>query len=304
MWEGFVVNLSTNKLEPFGREIVDAKAWRLGDALTGARLGELWAREGILLFRRQALSEDELVAFSNQFGKAEIIVREDWKSDNRPEVIQISNMKDHFGNSIGGLGAGELDWHSDQSYVTDPATGSILYMVEMPSAPPMTYWANLQLAHAALSDTKQQRIANLHVVYDYLARQSTYDDEPEMSAELRQRTPRVTHPLVNVHPLTGDTSLYLDPTTAIGIQGWEKEAGLKLIRELCEHATQDAFVYKHEWQIGDIVMWDNGFLMHRRDAFDPAQNRLLKRTTLRLPTDRHIIPASALFEETSDSIIG
>ena len=56
------------------------------------------------------------------------------------------------------------------------------------------------------------------------------------------------------------------------------------------HATQAPFVYGHEWQIGDVVMWDNGFLMHRRDEFDPEALRWLKRTTLYLPPDRHIVP--------------
>ena len=96
--------------------------------------------------------------------------------------------------------------------------------------------------------------------------------------------------------MTGVRSLYLDPTTAAGIEGWEAEAGQALIQRLCAHATQPEVVYAHQWQIGDVVMWDNGFLMHRRDAFDPAKNRLLKRTTLRLPEERHVVPAGALLE--------
>ena len=167
-------------------------------------------------------------------------------------------------------------------------------MVEMPKDPPATYWANLQLAYDALDSRMKERIDNLIVVYDYFVRQSTYDDEPEMSDELRQRTPAVTHPLVNTHPETGNKSMYLDPTTAAGVQGWEAEASENLLQELVAHATQSKFVYAHEWQIGDIVMWDNGFLMHRRDAFQPTKNRLLKRTTLRLPPDSHIVPKGAL----------
>ena len=87
--------------------------------------------------------------YSSQFGAADVIVREDWQSDISPEVIRISNMRDYFGDVIGGLGAGELDWHTDQSYVVAPATGSILYMVEMPSPAPQTYWAkpNTGLTH-------------------------------------------------------------------------------------------------------------------------------------------------------------
>ena len=284
------------EMKPFGLEVHGLSLWERQPAEVLEQLASRWAEHGVLLFRRQALSEDELVDFSDHFGDPDVIVREDWQSKARSEVIQITNMKDYHGNSIGGLGAGELDWHTDQSYVVAPATGSILYMVEMPGAAPLTYWSNLQLAYEALDESTRSRISRLNVVYDYLVRQSTYDDEPDMSADLRRATPRVTHPLVNVHPVTGKRSLYLDPTTAAGIEGWPEDASRALIAELCAHATGPEFVYAHKWQIGDVLMWDNGFLMHRRDAFDPSGNRLLKRTTLRLPPERHIVPSGVLLD--------
>jgi len=279
-----------NPIGAFAKEVEGLSLWETQDELTIARLADIWSRHGVLVFRRQVLSETELVAFSCSFGDPDVIVREDWSSSHTPEVIQISNMKNYHGQSIGGLGAGELDWHTDQSYMIAPATGSILYMVEMPPEPPLTYWANLQLAYAALPEHRKDEINDLHVVYDYSVRQSTYDDEPEMPAEMRRKTPPVTHPLVNRHPQTGYPALYLDPTTAAGIKGWSDTQSKTLLDELVTHATHADFVYAHKWQIGDVVMWDNGFLMHRRDAFDAAHNRLLKRTTLKLPPDRHIVP--------------
>jgi alpha-ketoglutarate-dependent taurine dioxygenase len=288
------VSIKTRTLQPFGLEVQGLNLWQPTDEMTVERLSDWWSRHGVLLFRRQSLAESDLVEFSNQVGDADVIVREDWKSAVRPEVIHISNMKDFHGNPIGGLGAGELNWHTDQSYVVEPATGSILYMVEMPAEPPVTYWSNLQLAYDALDENTQAQIDNLQVVYDYLVRQSTYDDEPKMSAELRKKTPPVTHPLVNTHPTTGAKALYLDPTTAAGIVGWSDDDAKSLLAQLTNHATRDEFVYAHHWQIGDLLMWDNGFLMHRRDAFDASHNRLLKRTTLRLPGSRHIVPSGAL----------
>ena len=286
--------ITTTAIEPFGVQCHDMNLWQPDQAERLAEVAQLWREHGVVLFRRQALAEAELVTFSRCFGEADVIVRAEWQSESHPEVIQISNMKDYFGNSIGGLGAGELDWHTDQSYVVKPATGSILYMVEMPNNAPCTQWANLRLAYAGLDASTRARVDDLHVVYDYLARQATYDDEPKMSAELRAKTPLVTHPLVNEDPTTGKRSLYLDPTTAVGIVGWDDNAGRELIDELAKHATQDAFVYTHNWQIGDVVMWDNGVLMHRRDAFAPVGNRLLKRTTLRLPEEHYVVPAGAL----------
>jgi taurine dioxygenase len=277
----------------FAREVRGLALWQTPNTTTLAALREAWRRHGVLVFRRQALSEDELVAFSALFGRPDVIVRADWQG-NRPEVIQISNMKNQAGQSIGGLGAGELGWHSDQSYVANPATGALLYMVEMPPEGGRTYWANLRLAYAALPQPAKDRIANLSAIYDYAKRQATYDDEKPMSAELRRKTPPVIHPLVNRDPVTGECSLYLDPTTTVGIEGLAPEAGNALLAELAAHATRPEFVYGHDWQIGDLVMWDNGYLLHRRDPFDARQNRLLKRTTIRLATTHHIVPPSRL----------
>ena len=276
----------------FAFEVRGLDLWRplaqnIVDALEAA-----WSSQGVLVFRRQALSEEELVALSRRFGDPDLIVRDDWQSGNHPAVIQISNMKNSQGRSIGGLGSGELGWHTDQSYVANPATGSVLYMVEMPRDNANTYWANLHLAYEALPDATKRRIEGLHAVYDYLKRQSTYDDEKPMSEELRRRTPPVAHPLVNTHPVSGRKSLYLDPTTTVGIDGLPEEEGRELLESLNRHATRPEFVYTHRWQIGDLVMWDNGFLLHRRDPFDAQQNRLLKRTTIRLSPQRHIVPST------------
>ena len=278
----------------FALEVSGLELWRpLPDSAVEA-IRDAWSRHGVLVFRRQALTEDEYAAFGRCFGELDVSVRPDWGSRHGSGVIHISNMRDGRGEAIGGLGAGELDWHTDQSYVANPSTGSMLYMVEMPPAGGRTYWANLQLAWEALPEGTRRRIESLEVVYDYFLRQSTYDDEGPMSEELRRRTPPVCHPLVNVHPVTGHKALYLDPVTAARIEGWPEDESRALLAEIRTHATQPDFVYGHEWEIGDVVMWDNGFLMHRRDEFDPAALRWLKRTTLYLPPDRHIVPSSRL----------
>jgi taurine dioxygenase len=164
-------------------------------------------------------------------------------------------------------------------------------MVEMPRDGGRTYWANLALAYAGLPDYTKVAIEGKHATFDYLERQSTYDDEAPMSAELRRRTPVVAHPLVNRHPVTAVPSLYLDPTTTVGIHELPGPAGDALLARLNAHATQPEYVYAHDWQVGDVVMWDNGIMLHRRDPFDATSHRMLKRTTLRLDPSRHIVPA-------------
>ena len=281
--------------DTFAHEVLDLNLWKDLDERTLNRLRIAWRRHGVLLFRRQYLSESELVRFFSHFGKSEVIVRTDWQSRNRDEVIHISNMKDASGRSIGGLGSGELDWHSDQSYMTHPATGALLYMVEMPNEGGATYWANLQQAYDALNEETRSQIADLEAIYDYAKRQSSYDDEAPLSASLRRKTPPVLHPLVCVNPQTRRPSLYIDPSTMVGISGVSAKKGAALLAQLSAHATQPCFVYTHHWQIGVVVMWDNGQVLHRRDHFGEATPRWLKRLTCQLSPEHHLIPASRLY---------
>ncbi len=274
----------------FVREVQGVSLWSELDQATVDELEDLWSTHGVMVFRRQALSEDELLRFGRRFGEMEAVVRQDWTASGRPEVVRISNMRNEAGERIGGLGSNELAWHADQSYMADPATGAMLYMVEMPRTGGNTYWANLQLAYDALPQAMKTRLEGVCAIFSYAKRQAGYKEEKPLAESIKQQTPDVMHPIVNVHPQTGVKSLYLDPSTTSGIVGMSDRDGQQLREDLTEHATQPEFVYRHDWQIGDLVMWDNGLVLHRRDPFDTAQNRLLKRTTVRLSPKRHILP--------------
>ncbi len=247
-------------------------------------------RHGLLILRGQLLNEPTLLAFAKRFGEPDHIVRDDWASRQCPEITYITNLLGGDGRPLGGLGSGEIDWHSDQSYMPSPATGSFLYGVEIPPEGTPTYFASLYLAHEALPAATRAHIEGLKVVYSYAKRVSTYEGEQPSEEEIRAMAPEVRHPLVHVHPKTGRCALYLDPTTALGIEGLAPAEGEALLAELADHAVQPAFVHAHEWRMGDLVVWDNAVMLHRRDPFDVTSNRLLKRATVRMPAERHIQP--------------
>jgi len=281
--------------ESFACEIVDVALWKELTSPQVEAIRAIWAERGVIVFRRQALSEDELARFSARFGQPERIARSDWASPNRPDITIISNLRDAQGNGIGGLGQGELAWHTDQCYVAEPATGAMLYAVELPRAGGVTSWANLNRAYEALPDSLRRAVDGRTGIFSYAKRLAGYNEaDRAISDDIRRRTPDVTHPLVHTHPVSGRKALYFDPSTTCGIQGMSPADGAALLAELSVFCTQERFVYHHHWQVGDVVMWDNGFLLHRRDDFDPSQRRLLKRTTIALPRDRHFVPAGAL----------
>ena len=279
----------------FALEVMGLRLWERQGEQTVAELRALWARHPVLVFRRQALSEDELANFSALFGPLERIVRTEWASPVRPEVGVISNLKDAQAKPIGGLGDGEIQWHSDQSYMLNPATGAMLYALELPPEGGMTSWVDLCAAYAGLPDRLKHVVAGRRAIFDYAKRLAGYQGvDRVISEEAKRRTPPILHPMVHAHPVTGRKALYLDSTTTIGIEGMDATSGSVLLEEIYEFATRPEFVYRHRWQVGDALLWDNGFTMHRREPFDPSARRLMKRTTIFLSRERHIVPEGSL----------
>jgi alpha-ketoglutarate-dependent taurine dioxygenase len=132
-------------------------------------------------------------------------------------------------------------------------------------------------------------------IFSYAKRLAGYQGvDRVISEEAKCKTPPILHPLVHTHPITGRKALYLDSTTTIGIAGMVEASGSALLEEIYALATQPEFVYRHHWQVGDALLWDNGFTMHRREPFDPTARRLMKRTTIFLSRERHIVPESDL----------
>src|SRR5947208_6822574 len=263
--------LETRPLHPtLACEVLGLRLWEPLAPDTVAELRELWSRRGVLVFRRQALSEQELADFCAHFGPLERTVRSDWASPTNPEVTVLSNLKDGLGRAIGGLGDGELQWHSDQSYMVKPATGAALYALELPPEGGETFWVDLRAAYAGLPRPLRARISGKRGIFDYTKRLAGYGREADqqISEEAKRLTPPVTHALVRAHPETGDRSLYLDSTTTVGIDYMDTASGLALLDEVYESATREEFVYAHQWQVGDLVVWDHGFTMHRRTPFD------------------------------------
>ena len=106
-----------------------------------------------------------------------------------------------------------------------------------------------------------------------------------LTAEQRARTPDVTQPLIRTHPYLGRKAIYASPNHYVRIEGMPQEEGDALFQRLHDWIGRPEFVYSHRWRIGDVVMWDNTSVVHRRDAFPPTQRRFLKRTGFHLPEE-------------------
>ena len=172
------------------------------------------------------------------------------------------------------------NWHSDYSYTDHPAAGSVLYCAEKPSVGGDTMFCNMVRAYETLSDGFKAIVDDLQSVYDFALTAGVDERDPEKTAELRRINPPIAHPAVRVHPRSGKNALYVSERVS-HFHGLTPEESRPLINQLCAMATRPENVYRHVWNVGDLIMWDNRTTMHVALAdFDQTEPRYMLRATL------------------------
>lgn len=271
--------ISTRPLtDSFGVEIQGVDLNADIDEDTFAEIERHWYENGIALFRGQAFTEPAIINFCRRFGELEIHVREEYLDPHYPELLRVSNVVE-AGREVGILQDKELGWHHDQSYMKEPAIGSMLCAFTLPNWGGDTSFANLAVAYEALDDLAKARLDGRRVIHSYSYFNGIWS-VPTNDTQTN-RTPDVSQPMVRTHPITGRKAIYVDPAMVPMIDGDDEEESRELLDELFEWIIKPEFVYRHQWQPGDAILWDNASTMHRRESFDPHSERLMKRTTIR-----------------------
>ena len=241
----------------------------------------------VVFLRNQNLTPEQHVGFSRRIGELERHVRADRCRPGYPELFVVSNIVEN-GRPIGSQDAG-LFWHSDLCYLKEPSRGSVFYAREVPmrDGKPLgdTLFASATAAYDALPDTTKARIDGLKAVNSYA--QGYYRDRksgarPPLTEEQQRRTPDVEHPIARTHPHTGRKCLFVNEGYTSRIPGMDEAESTRLLSELIAHATDPRFVYRHQWQMGDLLMWDNCSTQHRANTdYELPQRRLMERATVR-----------------------
>ena len=267
-----------------GAEIVFDLSQPIGDS-TFAELERHFHDNIIVFFRDQHLTEEQQIAFSRRFGELEIHIVRKYLLPDHPEILLISNIRDENGEHIGLADAG-FTWHSDTSYRKYPSRCSLLLAKEVPhrDGRPLgdTVFANTIAAYEALPEAMKRRLDGLKAIHRYaMRRRIDNSPRPKLTAAQLAETPDIAHPIVRTHPYTGRKALYVTAGECIGVAGMPDDEALDLIAELDAHCVKPEFCYRHQWQVGDLVMWDNASAMHLAICdYALPERRLMHRTTV------------------------
>ena len=269
--------------EMIAADIQDANLSQPLDDVSIAAITKAWNENLVLRFRNQHLSDADLIRFSSYFGELDPPGPNPYGVTflpEFPEINVISNVKDDTGVPIGNLGDGEAVWHADMTYIDNPPEAGILYALEVPVGQGDTYFANMVAAYNDLPSDLRVAIEGKTLIHDAAHNSAGMLRKGYEEITDIKLTPGARHPLA-YEDQHGRVSLFLGRRPHAYIVGMEESDSDSLLDALWEHATRPKYSWHNEWQKGDLVMWQNRMVMHRRDAFDPSTRRVMHRTQLK-----------------------
>lgn len=257
-----------------GAEVLDVDADRLlhDEALADECL-ELLDRYGVLVFRELHLDDETQVAFSRRLGPVEKVGRR----DDGAEIFRVT--LDPAKNPAADYLKGTFDWHIDGMTDDIPIMATVLSAHQVAASGGDTEFASTYAAYEDLSDDEKERALGTRVVHSFLAAQKlSHPNASDADIEFWSQRPPKTHPLVWRHQ-NGRRSLVLGATTD-HVEGMDEAEGKAYLADLLDRSTVPERVYRHEWAVGDLVIWDNRGVLHRATRYDPSSARDMHRTTI------------------------
>ena len=273
-----------HSVKSLGGEIIDLD---ISNRLTQDQINfinESWDERLVLVFKKQNLDDHKLINFSKYFGELDPPGPNPYGVTflpEFPEINVISNVKNEQGTPIGNLGDGEAVWHADMTYQELPPKAGILYALEVPENQGNTHFANMALAYSELPNRLKEKINGKILIHDSAHNSAGMLRKGYEEVENPSDTPGARHPIVIRDKNTNKKLLFLGRRPHAYIIGLELEESEDLLNEIWEHATQDKFTWTQKWEKGDLLMWKNLNVLHKRDAFDPNTRRVMHRTQIK-----------------------
>jgi taurine dioxygenase len=249
------------------------------DAATRTALNQAFVDHAVLAIRDQKLDAPQFLEAMKIFGEIFPQHNSRFAVPECPAIHYISNQDKLEDGKVYIPGEG---YHTDHSNDEVPPKATALHAVKLPNTGGDTQFVNMCEAYDALPEATKKKIDGLQAKHVY---QSKYSERklPKLPGEKKRiETGSVLHPLVRTHPKSGRKAIYINPIRIEEIVGMSEAEALPLLDVLLEHATQLKFQYRHKWNAGDVVIWDNRCLLHKANGDYPvAEVRYLYRLMLK-----------------------
>ena len=238
----------------------------------------------VVLIRNQFIDDHKLKEFSKIFGKLDPPAPNPYGIDflpKHPEINVISNVKDTKGIPIGNLGDGEATWHADMTYLEKPPKYGILYALEVPKDQGNTHFANMYKAYDNLPSKLKKIIDDKVIIHDCSHNSAGLLRKGFNEVKSPKLTPGARHPAVITNPKNNLKRLFLGRRPYAYILGMPVNESEKLLDEVWHFATSHEITWIQKWKVGDLLIWKNLYVLHKRDSFDPSSRRIMHRTQIK-----------------------
>lgn len=270
------ITVTPIKDKVFGAVVTDISLRNLGEAEFETVKAAL-LKYGFLVFPEQFLTDDENIAFGERFGELEfgaapMANQEKHEDGSYGEIFELKTqrMRTNVGNEA---------WHTDSTYKPVSSKCAMLSAVTVPDEGGQTELADMRAGYAALDEATRERIESLSAYHSTQYSQANdVADFPPQRADTIYHGEAYLRPLVKTHPQTGVKNLFVG-RHAFGIPGLGRQESRELLKYLVDFVVSDeSRVYRHEWKVGDTMIWDNRALLHRARPYDYGKARVLTGT--------------------------
>lgn len=246
------------------------------------RFRDAFNRNSVLLIRDLPLDPAAHIELTRALGEPDIHPIPTGRLEGYPEILvpkpyglQHSDNPDEI--------IGRIPWHADVTFTATPPRAALLRAIEIPQQGGQTGFIDSAAVYAALDEATKQRIHGVEIIHRMVhgQRMLGFDVDDEKAAEVSSKFPDVAQPLVLRDLATGTESLNISPLFADEVIGMDRAAGDALIRELTDFATQDRFIYWHDWQPDDLIIWNNYRTLHSAAGHPQRYSRTMHRTTVK-----------------------
>ena len=260
----------------FGAEIHDVDL-RTAERETLQAVVDQFHSSGAILLRGQDMRPQDLIDFASLFGEPEDHTNVKFRMPGYDKIYLLTNKLvdgEPLNSHRDGVG-----WHTDYSYKEKPVMSTMLYGVQTPPEGADTLLADVVAAYDALPPDRQEALQALRLHHSWVHFMQTRPfNRMEITDKLRAENPDVVHPLIRTHPADGRKALWVSTGTVKAVIGQQDPSDLSILDELVDFATQDRFVYRHKWRVGDVLVWDNRCTLHTGTLYDDTKyDRLMHR---------------------------